>query len=88
MTLGTNANKTRCACTHLSTFSVAEIEYTPQVNIVTKNEVQQIDLDTVLNHPEPILACVCLILLGLLVILLAPDTSHIPMIASNMILPQ
>jgi len=88
VTLGTNANTTRCACTHLSTFSVAEIEYTPQVNIVTKNEVQQIDLDTVLNHPEPILACVCLILLGLLVTLLAPDTSHIPMIASNMILPQ
>eukprot|EP00492_Amphilonche_elongata_P001523 TRINITY_DN195_c0_g1_i2.p1 TRINITY_DN195_c0_g1~~TRINITY_DN195_c0_g1_i2.p1 ORF type:complete len:380 (+),score=46.60 TRINITY_DN195_c0_g1_i2:220-1359(+) len=87
-TLEHTERSTTCACTHLSTFAIEEIQYVPHINVVTRKDVESINFHIMRDNPEPLLACLCLILVGLVVINLAPDVSHIPMVASNMILPQ
>ena len=83
--VGTNATSngtfTRCACTHLSSFSISAKDFTPEINTISIEHLRQIKWSNIRKHPNAVLISACLLLLFWMTIMCLPRENDKPMVA-------
>ena len=79
--LWTTGNKTRCGCTHLTSFSLSKSDFEPTINVLSLTELRNITVDNLLKYPAALVTIIIILCLFWIVIICLPRANDKPIVS-------
>ena len=79
--VSSNATMTKCACVHLSSFTISGDDFVPSINTIDLTAIRALSFKNLEKHPNAIIISSCLIFIFWMLILCLPRDNDKPMAA-------
>ena len=76
-----NANFTRCACTHLTAFTLSQSDFNPRINIISKTQLKNVTLSNLSKYPTAFITIGIILFVFWIIIICLPHSNDKPIIS-------